>query len=894
MVKVDAIRVVQDPAYAASLTDAQWQALSSDPTWNEMVGESEEIVAPVVALFGAKLGIPAPRAVPTATVPPTDSQPFQVIGKPVARLHGIGVVTDQGQYTQNMRMPGMLHTRTLRSPHPRATVLSVDTSKAEKMSGVVAVLHRGNLPEEYRDVKLGSGPPDRFLFNEEVFEIGSPVAVVAAESEHIADEAIHQIEVEYETLPATLDMMEGSSFSALKQWDNKENGTIIAVAPPLVRGDLLGSRADINIEEVLTRSTEQHLALELTNSLMYWEQNRLIVYYTNQHAHGTRADLSQALKIPENYVRVVQTGFMGSGYGYRSGIDLSEVHTAILARMTGRPIKTMYTREEDFVTRTHRPEFRNEMKLGVNRDGTIQSGEFHVYANVGAHRDSKAQGSWFNMQNLYKIPNLKLEATDVFTNSYKSGYYRCVSHPNGTFALEMMMEKAADAIGMDPVEFRLKNLNEEGNPDTGKPFSNPGIRECIEKAAERIDWKAKWHAPRAQEVSPGVFHGIGLAAHACSHGAGGDPATGQVIVNRDGSVQCVSGCTEIGPGQRTQMAMIAAEALGVPMNRVSITAYVDTDNTTDTGGTNGSRQTNTGGRGIYEAAMDAKRQILDFAARKIVEEAGESDQVKVDVIRVVQDPAYAASLTDAQWQGLASDPMWNQMVGESAEMVAPVVALYGAKLGIPAPREVPSAQETQVTPEQLDIKNGEIFVKADPSRKLSFEAVVGSIPVSILGRAIYRQDSDWQRTAWASHAAEVEVDIGTGTVLVTNFVAVHDVGQAINPFAVEQQIEGGVVMALGAVFTEEMLIDKGTGLPLNPNMLDYKALSILDVPDTIDVVIVERPKAYGVFGAHGIGEPPMAPPAPAVAAAIHNAVGVWMQHMPVTREKLLAELKNVR
>ena len=142
--------------------------------------------------------------------------------------------------------------------------------------------------------------------------------------------------------------------------------------------------------------------------------------------------------------------------------------------------------------------------------------------------------------------------------------------------------------------------------------------------------------------------------------------------------------------------------------------------------------------------------------------------------------------------------------------------------------------------------------------------------------------------------SEVEVDIGTGSVLVTNFVAVHDVGQAINPFAVEQQIEGGVVMALGAVFTEEMLIDKGTGLPLNPNMLDYKALSILDVPDTIDVVIVERPKAYGVFGAHGIGEPPMSPPAPAVAAAIHNAVGVWMLHMPVTREKLLAELKNVR
>ena len=192
------------------------------------------------------------------------------------------------------------------------------------------------------------------------------------------------------------------------------------------------------------------MALELTNSLMYWDQDRLVAYYTNQHAHGSRAGLSQALKLPANRVRVIQTGYMGSGYGYRSGIDLAEVHTAILAGMTGRPVKTVYTREEDFVTRTHRPAFRNEMTLGVNRDGRIQFGQFRVFANVGAHRSGAANGAWFIMQNLYAIPNLRLEAIDVFTNSYRSGPYRCVSHPNGTFALEMVIEKAAAAIGMDP------------------------------------------------------------------------------------------------------------------------------------------------------------------------------------------------------------------------------------------------------------------------------------------------------------------------------------------------------------------------------------------------------------------------------------------------------------
>ncbi len=823
--RVDAIRVVQDPEYAASLTDAQWRALSNDPVWSELVGEFHEMAAPVMEAYAAQLGIPAQSA---SAATPVWPDTFEVIGKKVPRLHGLGIVTNLGQYTQNMRMNGMLFTRTLRSPHPHAKVKSVNIAKAQALRGVVAVLHRGNLPAEYRDVKLGGGPPDRFLFNEEVFEVGSPIAVVAAESEHIADEATHLIEVEYEVLPAVLDMMEGASPSALKQWENSEDGTIIARTPALVRGTPDGARADVNLDAILTKPTEQHLCLELTNSLMYWDVDRLIVYYTNQHAHGTRAGLSQALKIPANRVRVIQNGYMGSGYGYRSGVDLSEVHAAILAKVTGRPVKNMYTREEDFVTRTHRPQFRNEMKLGVNRDGTMQYGQFRVFANVGAQRAGAANGSWYNMQMLYKIPNLKLDAIDVMTNSFKSGPYRCVSHPNGTFALEMMVERAAYAVGMDPVEFRLKNLNEEGNPETKKPFSNSGIRECITSAATRIGWKEKWHAPRAREVRPGVFHGIGLAAHACSHGAGTNPATGQVIVNNDGSVQCVSACTEIGPGQRTELAMITAEALGVPLTQVTIALYVDTDNTTDCGGTNGSRQTNTGGRGIYEAAMDAKRQILVYAAQKFVDDARRRNQ------------------------------------------------------------------NLQMTPEQLDIKNAEVFVKASPATKLSLEAVIQAAGLPILGRAIYRQDNDWERTAWASHAAEVEVDTGTGTVKVTKFVAAHDVGRSLNPFALEQQIEGGVVMALGAVFNEQLLIDNATGLPLNANMLDYRAPSIQDVPEQIDVVLVEKPKAYGVFGAHGIGEPPMGPPAPAVAAAVYNAVGVWIDSMPITREKLLTELRRVR
>jgi xanthine dehydrogenase molybdenum-binding subunit len=183
-------------------------------------------------------------------------------------------------------------------------------------------------------------------------------------------------------------------------------------------------------------------------------------------------------------------------------------------------------------------------------------------------------------------------------------------------------------------------------------------------------------------------------------------------------------------------------------------------------------------------------------------------------------------------------------------------------------------------------------LKSDPTQKQPLGQVVQFSGGPILGRSIYTQDPQWERTAFASHAVEVEVDTVTGSVAVTKYVAAHDVGRAINPFAIEQQVEGGIVMSLGAVLTEQLLTDSATGLPLNPNMLDYKPLSIKDAPRDIEVILVEHPKEYGVFGAHGVGEPIMSPAAPAVSSAVYNAIGVWIVDMPITREKVLAALKG--
>jgi CO/xanthine dehydrogenase Mo-binding subunit len=274
------------------------------------------------------------------------------------------------------------------------------------------------------------------------------------------------------------------------------------------------------------------------------------------------------------------------------------------------------------------------------------------------------------------------------------------------------------------------------------------------------------------------------------------------------------------------MMMIAAEAVGVPLSQITITPYIDTENTTDSGGTNGSRMTNTGGRGMYEAGTDARRQVHEFAAQKFVADA----------------------------------------------------------------RALTPPQTITVTKDDVEVVDGVVFLKSDRTKKLTLAQVVQFKATAIIGKSDYRQPTNWEQTAFAAGAAEVEVDTVTGTVKVTRFVAGHDVGKAFNPFSIRQQVEGGVVMAMGAVFTEELLIDKATGLPLNPNMLDYRPQSIKDAV-LAEVVLVEKPKVYGTFGGHGMGEPPMGPPAPAVVNAVYNAVGVWVTDMPLTREKLLAALK---
>ena len=781
--------------------------------------------------------------------PPTTLMPHtsEVIGTRVPRIQGLGSVTETGPYVSLMNLPNQVFVRSLRSPYPRARLLRVDASRAEQLPGVVKVLHRFNLPEEYRSVRI-EGPPPRYLLNEELVQVGMPVAVVAAESEHIADDALDLIEVEYEALEPALDHL--SAASAAKQWDNPLPGTIRTVMDAIVVGDPEAAleSADIVIENATTTPYEQHVPLELRTGLYAWEGDTLVTYQTTHRTFDVRRELARWLNLEEEQVRVIQTGFMGSSYGSADQIVEELVLPAVVSRIVGRPVRSMLSREESFLTSAHRGRTRTQVKLGVRRDGTLEGLAVDVLfdggTNAGLPPSAAAArgltgvgviGAWYVFQILYSYPHQRYEGTEVWTNNFRAGPMRGVGRHFGLFALETSIEKAAYATGIDPLEFRLKNLNEVGavfdeltGAQPGHPFDRPGgQRASLLRAAELIGWRDRWHPARGREVRPGVFHGMGIVSSidrgggkqgGTSYDAPPPPSTAQVVLHPDGRLEVLSGSTEVGAGQRTLMAMIAAQTTGIPLDEVDIAPGVDTALNTNTGPSNSSLQTNVAGWAVLEASEQIKARLLELAAPIIRRELGGN-----------------------------------------------------------------------VDPSGLDIRDGWVFARSTDAARVEVRDVLATAGGPIRGESDRRRVLSVESVAVGAHAAEVEVDTRTGAIDVIRYVAVHDVGKVLNRLMLEQQVEGGVMMGLGGALHEELLVDQQTGLPVNTNILDYKPPSILEVPP-IELDFVEIPQSYGPFGAVAIGQASTPPVGPVLANALYNAVGVWVTDLPLTRTRVMAAL----
>ena len=788
----------------------------------------------------------AGRATAPAPAPSLMPHTSEVIGTRVPRIHGRSQVTGDATYVSLMSLPGQVFVQTLRSPYPRARVLRVDASRAEALPGVVRVLHAFNLPEPYRSIMI-EGPPPRRLLNEEVIQVGMPIAVVAAESDGIAHDAIALIEVEYEVLEPALDFLVAAS--AAKQWDNALPGTIRNVMGPIVIGepDQALDDADVLVESVATTAYEQHLPLELRTGLYEWQGDTLVTWQTTHRTFDVRRELAKWLSLPEEQVRVIQTGFMGSSYGSADQLVEELALPAVVARLVERPVRSVLSREDSFLTSAHRGRTRTHVKLGVSREGDLRALSVDVLfdggTNAGLPPSAAAAtgltgvgvlGGWYPFQILYSYPHQRYEGAEVWTNNFRAGPMRGVGRHFGLFALETAMERAAHAVDIDPLDFRLRNLNETGSlfdeltgEGPGLPFGRVGgQRASLLRAAELIHWRERWHPAGAREVRPGVFHGMAIVS-AIDRGGGKQggaprdglppPSTGQVLLHPDGALEVRSGSTEVGAGQRTLLAMLAAQTTGMPLDEVRIDPGVDTAFNTNTGPSNSSLQMNVAGWAIVEASEQIRQQVCELAAGRF----------------------------------------------------------QGAGAGV-------------VSPDELTIRDGWITL-AGSEQRVTIREVVAGLDAPIEAASDRRGRLTVESVATGAHAVEVEVDTRTGAIHVVRYVAVHDVGRALNRLMLDQQVEGGVAMGLGGALYEELLVDWQTGLPLNANILDYKPPSILEVPPIV-VDFVEFPQDFGPYGAMAIGQASTPPVGPVLANAFHNATGVWLQDLPLTRARVLAAL----
>ena len=556
------------------------------------------------------------------------STEFKIIGKRQPKIDGFERVSGRARYASDVSFPGMLHLKILRSPYPHARIVNMDVGKALSLSGVKAIL-------THKDMPAHRWHPAMPVLTDVARFVGDDIAVVAATDEEIAQEALDLIKVEYQVLPFVLDPEKAMKPDAPKLFPN---GNLIGGKPIVVtRGNLEKGfqEADLVYEGKYQTNLLQHAMREPRVCVAQWEAGSLTVWDSTQCTFDVQKDLAQALRIPMSKVRVI-CDFMGGAFGDRSTGERYNVLAALIARKTGRPARIEFDREESFLAGHHRYPVTFYMKYGVKKDGTLTAIQGKLVADMGAYPHFPGAGGTMEViLTTYRCPNLKVEGYSVCTNKPEGGFMRCVGHPMGTFPQEVHMDAIADKLGMDPVELRMKNYArlEDGNQDKKIPFSSNGFAECIARGAETFKWKERWQ--KALSSTGPVKRGLGMAIHTCRHGsmAPGKPCSGMVRVNEDGTVNVFTGTADIGGGQKGTMAMIAAEAIGVPLESVFVTS-ADTGMTTDTFGTTGSRQTITGGTGIILAAKDAKNQLLDIAAA----------QLKVDKkdITISEGKVYAA------------------------------------------------------------------------------------------------------------------------------------------------------------------------------------------------------------------------------------------------------------
>jgi CO/xanthine dehydrogenase Mo-binding subunit len=768
---------------------------------------------------------------------------FSSVGKRIPKRDAIDKVTGRATYIQDLKVPGMLYGRILRSKYPHARIVRIDTSRARKLLGVRAVITAEDVPA----IRYGFMKDQPVLKSGKVRSYRDEVAAVAAIAPDIADEALNLITVEYEALPGVFDPLEAMKQDApLVHEENKNN--VLKLPWKLVAGDVEEARkgSAYVAEDTFEVTWVTHCCLGTEGIIADFDlRNNLTVHRNTQIPSLAHRDFKDALKVmglPDSKVRIIKPT-IGGGFGSKLDTYGFEYIAILLAYVTRKPVKIVKTREEEFrYTSTRQPAIM-KIAQGCDKEGKLTFRDISMILDNGAYTSWGATTPSVMMMpisSLYKVPNVRYEAKCVYTNNTWSQAMRGYGNPQATFAIESNMDQLAEASGMDPLELRLKNANEPGEvtPQRFK-VTSCALKECIEEVGRRLDWENK----KKGEKKPG--RGIGIAS--LIHVGGGarvykSDGCGTIVkVDDFGSVDVFTGATDIGQGSDTIIAQLVAEEMGVLPEDVNIIDR-DTDVCPWDVGVHASRTTFVAGNSAVMAARQVKEKILRLAA-------GFVDR-------------------------------WKDKDGTRHEM------------------------KLDEDPNDLVIRERMVYSVKEPEKKIALGKILRGAHYEkngtmIMAECFYDPDNEnldrefkgnlSKAYAYGAHGVEVEVDRQTGKVKILKYVAAHDVGRAINPMLLEGQIYGAAAQGVGYALTERLILEKGE--VMNPNFRDYKLLTAKDeIP--VEPVIIESIDEAGPYGAKGIGEPGLVPTAPAIANAIYDAVGIRLKKLPMTPERVLKALKE--
>jgi 4-hydroxybenzoyl-CoA reductase alpha subunit len=749
---------------------------------------------------------------------------YFAVGRSIPQIDATEKARGVAEFVSDLRFPGMLYGKILRSPHPHARILHIDVSRAKCLKGVKAIATADDTPK----IPYGPRTEDWTIFAvDKVRFIGDEVAGVAAIDDDTAEEALDLIHVEYEELPAVFDPIEAMKPGAPLIHDKERN---IVAEFKLIKGDVNRAFQEcdvIHADRYYTNQVYQAYLEPMACVAHVDPMGKLTLYLATQIPSMTRTTYAKALGLPLEKVRVV-VPYYGGAFGAKMETNL-HLAAAVLSRKTGKPVRMVNSREEDFMAGNPRVPLYIDLKVGAKKDGRLIAKEVEIIGRAGAravYSMSVVATACYRVDSLYRFEHLKTKGITVYTNTVPTSCSRGFGNAEMTFALESSLDMIAEALKMDPAELRIRNGLKTGEVSIhGWQVGSSGLEECVRKAVEASGWTEKRQTKR-------FSRGIGLAC--CNHVSGNrmfsrefDGGGGIVRIGREGKVLVYHGESDMGQGQSTVFAQIVAEELGVGIDRIEV-APVDTDISPFGLGSFATRGTLFGGNGVKAAALDAKRQILEIAA-EVLETIPSEIEVREGTIYVKNEPE----------RGLPFETV--------------------AEVGVLRRGGVPIVGTGFWTPDT---------VLPDPVTK--YGNIAPAYP-------------------FACQIAEVEVDTETGHVNVLHYTAAHDVGRAINPQATEGQIHGGVTQGIGWALMEDMIVEKGK--VLNPDFRDYVMPGPLDIPP-IRSILVELIDPNGPFGAKGIGEPALNPSPAAVANAIYDAIGARFTELPITPERILTALKE--